>query len=370
MKKTDRFPNAKSYHDRHGKLRWRYRRKGVTKELGTEWGSDEFKRRYSEAENGKSEGAGASRTVPGTFNDLVSKFYKLHLPTVGESTAKDYRAVIEPLRMKHGHKRAAQMRRRHVLEIKAEMAATPQQANKTLKRLSQLMDLAVEMEWRTDNPVKGVKRFPKDPDGFHTWDEGEIAQFYETHEMGSIAHLAMTLILYTGASRSDAVMLGQGNMRDGRIIYRRRKTKKNPEGFEVNIPVHPYLAETLAHVRADAFTFLETQQRKSRSSNGLGNDMRKWCDQAGLPLCAAHGLRKAICRRIAEVEGDPFKVMAVSGHHDLKEVQRYCEKFGRIAKADSAIASLPSGGNGEQNLTNHPARFVKKHGNSLKGKEK
>lgn len=372
MKKAERFPHAKSYSDRHGKRRWRYRHKGFTAELGTEWGGEEFQRRYADAESRQAAkpGAGANRTVPGTFNDLVVRFYKLHLPTVADSTAVDYRAVIEPLRGRHGHKRVAHMQRRHVIEIKAELAATPMQANKTLKRLSQLMDLAVDLEWRTDNPVKGVKRFPVNSEGFHTWDEGEIARFYEVHEMGTPAHLCMTLMLYTGAAKCDAVKLGRGNIRDGRIVYRRRKTKKNPEGFEVNIPVHPYLAETLALVAPDAFTFLQSEIGQARSPKGLGSSMRKWCDKAGLPLCSSHGLRKAICRRIAEVEGDVFKVMAVSGHTDIKEAQKYCERFNRKGKADSAIAGLPGGAESEQNLTNHPTRFVKSTINIMKRKGK
>ncbi|MGD9918455.1 MAG: tyrosine-type recombinase/integrase [Paenirhodobacter sp.] len=365
-KKVDRFPYAKSYLDRHGKRRWRFRRKGLTVELGSEWGSEEFQRRYAEAENGKkSEGAGASRTMPGTFNDLAVKFYKLHLPTVGDSTAADYRSVIEPLRMRHGKKRVSHLRRRHVMEIKAEMAETPQQANKTLKRLSQMMDLAIELEWRTDNPVKGVKRYPTNPDGLHSWDEGEITRFYEVHEIGTPAHLCMTLMLYTGAAKCDAVRMGKGHVRDGRIVYRRRKTKKNPDGFEVNIPIHSYLAATLSHVRPGAFTFLETATGSARTAAGLGSSMRNWCNKAGLPNCSSHGLRKAICRRIAEIEGDVFKVMAVSGHHDLKEAQKYIEKYNRKAKADSAIESLPSGGKREEGLANQPERFAKKSGNSM-----
>lgn len=370
-KKTDQYPRAKSYLDRHGKRRWRYRHKGLSFELGTEWGSEEFQRRYAEGEKGnKAEGVGASRTIPGTISDLVVKFYQLHLPTVGDSTAADYRSVIEPLRIKHGNKRVSHMRRRHVLAIKAEMAETPQQANKTLKRLSQLMDLAVEMEWRTDNPVKGVKRYPTNPDGYHSWDEGEITRFYEIHEIGSPAHLCMTLMLYTGAAKCDAVSMGKGHIRDGRIVYRRRKTKKNPDGFEVDIPIHPYLAETLSYVSPDAFTFLETARGVARTAAGLGSSMRGWCDKAGLPNCSSHGLRKAICRRIAEIEGDVTKVMAVSGHHDLKEAQKYIDKFNRKAKADSAIESLPGGGNREQKLANHPGRFAKSSPNNLKIKDK
>lgn len=365
--KADRFPFAKSYTDRHGKRRWRYRHKGVTAELGSEWGSEEFCRRYGDAVNGQEKGrAGASRTIPGTLNDLAVQFYKLHLPTVAESTAADYRAVIDALRVQHGHKRVSHLARRHVIAVKAEMAATPQQANKTLKRLSQMMELAKDLEWRTDNPVDGVKLYPTNPGGFHTWDEGEIARFYEVHQIGSAAHLAMTLMLYTGAAKCDAVKLGRGNIRDGRLIYRRNKTRRSPEGVEINIPIHPYLSETLANLPIDTFTFLQTESGLSRSVKGLGSSMRKWCDKAGLSLCSSHGLRKAICRRIAEAGGTAFQIMSVSGHISLKEAQKYCQEFGRKELADSAIASLPSGANGEQNLTNHPARFVRSYRKELK----
>ena len=33
--------------------------------------------------------------------------------------------------------------------------------------------------------------------------------------------------------------------------------------------------------------------------------------------------------------------MAVSGHTDIKEVQKYCEAFGRQKKAEAEIFSLP-----------------------------
>lgn len=370
-RKSDRFPKAKSYTDRHGKRRWRYREKGFTAELGAEWGSEEFCRRYADAQNRirSKTGAGRARTVPGTFNDLVARFYALHFPTIEESTRKDYRALIEPLRKKHGHKRVAHMRVRHVMEIKADMAKTPMQANKTLKRLSQLMDLAVRLEMRADNPVKGVKPYTTASRGFHAWDEGEIARYYEVHEHGTLPHLAMTLILYSGASRCDAVQLGPKNIKDGRLEYRRNKTRRNPDGILVSIPVHPFLAEVLEG-RQGVFTYLQTSYGTVRSPDGLGNAMRDWCDKAGLPLCSAHGLRKAICRRIAESGGQAHEIMSVSGHITLAEAQRYCEDFGRKGLADSAIARLSHGVKSEQKLANHPSRFAKNSRNQLKGNGK
>ena len=334
-KKTDQYPHARAYRDRHGRMRWRYRHKGFSAELDTEWGSEEFRRRYADAVNRQKTktGAGASRTVPGTFGDLVSRFYALHFPSIEPATRKDYRACIEPLRKKHGQKRVARMRRRHVMEIKAELAGTPSQANKVLKRLSQLMELAVELEWRTDNPVRGVPHYRIEGTGFHTWDEGEIARFYQVHPFGSAAYLAMTLILYTGASRVDVVKLGRGSVKAGRIEYRRQKTRKNPAGILVNIPIHPELARVLEIVPAKAFTFLETAQGKARTANGLGTRMRKWCDDAGLPMCSSHGLRKAICRRLAEAGATAPEIMSVSGHTTLAEMQRYIEAFGRKGMA-------------------------------------
>ena len=164
------FPYARTYRNRRGTQRWRYRRKGVEKELGREYGSEEFRRRYAAAEALFTH-PHTDHSTSGTFEDLWQKFCRLHFPGLAPSTRKDYRAVIEPLRRKHGHKRVAKMARGNVLEIKTEMADTPQQANKTLKRLSQMMDLAVQLEWRLDNPVRGVKRFPTSPDGFYSWAE-------------------------------------------------------------------------------------------------------------------------------------------------------------------------------------------------------
>ncbi len=364
--KSVRYPNAMPYRDRHGKRRWRYRHKGFTAELGTDFGGDEFERRYQSAVKRQKLklGAGVERTKPGTLNDLVVQFYRLHFPNIQESTRADYRSVIEPVRRKHGHKRIAHMRVPHVMAIKADLAETPQQANKTLKRLSQILDLAVKLEWRSDNPVKAVDKYKADGVGFHTWDEHEIQRFYEVHKVGTPAHLAMTLMLYTGAAKVDAVKLGRANIKESRIVYRRQKTRKNPSGVEVSIPIHPDLMEALEHAKS-RFTFLETLYGKARTRSGLGTSMRKWCDKADLPLCSSHGLRKAICRRIAEAGGTPFEIMSVSGHVTLAEAQRYCETFGRKALSDSAFSKLQST-KSEQNLTNHPVKFVHSGGKVLK----
>ncbi len=349
-KHRKKYPGVSHYRDRHGKLRWRYRKVGLTVELGPDYESDLFLRRYQQAVNGTylPDGAGASRTSPGSIDALVVRFYKLHFPNLAERTRKDYRAVIEPFRAEYGRFPVIGLKRRHVLEMKAEKSATPMQCNKFLKRLSQLMDLAIDLEWRRDNPVKGVERFKSSSSGFHSWSETEIEQFEARHPLGTTAHLAFTLMLFTGASRVDAVQLGPKNLHKGRLAYIRDKTKRNPSGVSVNIPIHPKLQSAIS-VAPKGFTFLETAHGRQRSPDGLGIAMRKWCDQAGLKNCSSHGLRKAMCRRIAEAGGTAHEIMSVSGHLSLAEAQRYCSEFGRANLADAAFGKLDESLKREQN---------------------
>lgn len=367
MKRT-KFPLATAYQDRHGRTRWRYRSKGFSRELGTDFGSDEFKRRYAEAEaefrGQRKFGAGVARTVPGSLSDLVASFYKSPMwRGLSESTKRTYRGPIEKLRAKHGTKRIAALERKHIMAILSEKADTPAAANNLRKRLMQLLDHAIDLEWIKANPAKLVKAYRIAGEGFHAWDEGEIARFFEVHEPGTLAHRAVTLMLYTGAARVDAVALGPWNIKrtdkGNRIEYRRQKTIKS-NGVLVSIPIHPDLAEVLSGLPDDR-PFLATAYGKARSPDGLGNAMRKWCDVAGLTACSSHGLRKACARRLAEAGASAHEIMAVTGHKTLAEVQRYTESAMREGLADSAHSKLISRPNREQTVVNLPHRFAKNH---------
>ena len=241
----------------------------------------------------------------------------------------------------------------------AEKAETPTAANRRRKVLGMLLDHAIELGWRTDNPARKAKPYKIKSTGYHTWTEDEIDRFYAHHAAGTAAYTAMTLMLFTGAARADAVSLGWGNVRGDRISYRRRKTAKQSQVM-VDIPIHPDLAVVLNALPRDAFTFLQTAAGKSRSANGLGNLIRDACNAAGLAECSSHGLRKACARRLAEAGATPNEIAAVTGHATLAEVERYTRAADRAGMADQAFAKMKTGLNREQKLTNHPARFVKK----------
>jgi len=363
--KRKKWPRASFYTDRHGTRRWRYRYKGFSAELGTNYGSGEFIRRYEAAENRERVGAGTERTAPGTFTAVIASYYRSPMfKGLEDSTAAVYRRTIEKLREAHGGKRISHVKRRHIIAMMGEKSETPNAANFTLRMMRQLLAHAVDLEMRDDNPAIGIKRYKIDSEGFHTWTEDEIARFFEFYEVGTLPHTVMTLLLYTGVARSDAVRLGWANVENGRLSYRRLKT-----GQRVDMPVHPDLAAILYNLPRDGFTFLQTRAGRSRSPDGLGNKMREWCDKAGLPDCTAHGIRKAVATRLADAGATPHQIAAITGHKTLSEVERYTRAADKAALADDAMGMIPQRSESEQNLTNHPLRFVKKSNNLLKKKD-
>ncbi|CUH24578.1 Site-specific recombinase XerD [Jannaschia seosinensis] len=171
-------------------------------------------------------------------------------------------------------------------------------------------------------------------------------------------------MLYTGAARADAVKLGPWSMKAGRIEYRRQKTRKSG-GVLVSIPMHDDLREVLAGLPDDR-PWLATARGEGRSSDGLGNLVREWCDAAGLSSCTAHGLRKACARRLAEAGATAHEIGAVTGHKTLSEVQRYTAEAQREGMADSAFEKLIARPNGERNVVNLPERFANNPANTQK----
>jgi integrase len=73
---------------------------------------------------------------------------------------------------------------------------------------------------------------------------------------------------------------------------------------------------------------------------GFGNWMRERCDEAGLPDCSSHGLRKAIARRMAEAGMSPHQIQAITGHTTLKEIERYTKAARQKLMAEMAMRGL------------------------------
>ncbi|WP_235884675.1 tyrosine-type recombinase/integrase [Bradyrhizobium frederickii] len=330
--------------DRHGNVRCYVRAPGKRKvRIRAMPGTPEFMEEYQAAITTAAEAPlrQADEAKRGSFRYLCIRYYSsAAYKALDVSTRNWQRRALDEIAQDHGAKQVATMQARHVRRLRDAKTETPAAANQRLKALRALFTWANEAEETSVNPTIGVRKLKYQSDGHHTWTDDEIQRFHERHPLGSQARLALDLLRYTTGRREDAPRLGRQHVRDGRIRFRQAKNEhRNP--VDIDIPVHPALAESIAAAKVTSnMTFLLTEFGKPFTANGFGNKFKDWCRQADLPHCSAHGIRKATLTKLAERGATPHEIMAVGGHRSLEEVERYTAKARRSTMADSALRKL------------------------------
>jgi integrase len=257
------------------------------------------------------------------------------------------------------------MEPRHVRAIRDARADRPEAANSILKALRQVLIYGTTVEIIDHNPAQTVPYIKSNSEGFHSWTLGEVNQYEARHPIGSKARLALALLLYTGQRRSDIIRFGRQHVRDGWISFTQHKNR-NRKPISLSIPLIPELQDTISQSPVGDLTFLVTEFGRPFSSAGFGNKFRSWCDQAGLPHCSAHGLRKAAAARLAELGASEHEIMAVTGHQTSKEVSRYTKAARQKLLAESAMARIVRDGNENRSVPLQPP--VQKSGTLSKAK--
>lgn len=333
-----KLPNVQQFVDRNGKLRHYFRKPGFPRvALPGVYGSPEFVAAYQSALEGKPEPIGASRTIPGSVNALIVSYYESGaFQALKPLTARTYRNIIERIREEHGNKSVSKMEARHVRKIMDAKASTPDAANRVLGMISLLMDRAVAMGLRPDNPCVGIKRLTHKSDGHATWSEDDIAAFRKHWKLGSRERLVFELALNTGQRRGDLVRMGWQNVTGGAIHIKQQKT-----GAKVSIPIARELSEVLDALPRDRLTFITTSTGAPFSDAGLGNYFREIVNAAGISSkLALHGLRKAAARRLAEAGCTTHEIASITGHRTLGEVERYTREAEKARLAQTATAKV------------------------------
>jgi integrase len=158
----------------------------------------------------------------------------------------------------------------------------------------------------------------------------------------------------SGQGRSDIIRLGWQYMRGDKIALRQKKTDT-----PLLLPIAPEVASALEGVPRTNLTFLLTSFGAPFSFNGFGNWFRARCNEAGLPDCSAHGLRKLAATRMANAGCTDQELMAVFGWRSRSEVKRYTSAADQVRLAEQAFAKTHKGPNSEQKLSNLSSRLDK-----------
>ena len=214
--------------------------------------------------------------------------------------------------------------------LRDRKADLPEAANGRVKSIRQvfLWGLANEPEKVTFNPGRDVAYLKGSGDGHHTWSIDEVRTFAKRHPLGTKAHLALALLLFTGMRRSDVVKLGRQMVRQSWIYFTEVKGQRRMTKVR-EIPMLPILAGIIEASQLGNMTYLVTEFDRPFTGNGFGNKMRQWCDEAGLKHCSAHGLRKAGATIAAENGATEHQLMAMFGWESPKQAALYTKKANR-----------------------------------------
>lgn len=338
-------PNVSRFVDRHGKERYRFRKAGCP---GGYLPGHPTTAEFKEALEAYRAGAAApiaNRAVPRSVADLIARFYRsAKFLQAGDAHQRTVRGIIEPFREEFGRDMVANFKFEHVeaiLRTRAEkrkagkrMVGGPGAAANLHEQLKRLFHYANRLGWIGSNPATDADLPVKvEKVGFHSWTEDEIAAYQRRHELGTKARLALELMLWTGIRRSDAVKVGQQHLKGGRL-----KMTAGKNGKTVDVFAAPDLLAAIEAMPAVGMTtLLVTEYGRPFTVNGFGGWFRDRCDEAGLPHCTAHGLRKALARRAADLGATQQQLKAVGQWSSDTDVATYVADATQRALADAAV---------------------------------
>jgi integrase len=338
--------------DQRGNRFVRFRKSGFTTYLaGTPW-SEDFMRAYATALDGvkaQANDIGASRTIAGSINALVASYYRSpDFRALKSSTQSFRRNIIENFRKAHGNKPVNRLGRAHLKDIIGAKSDTPHAANNLLKVIRVLLGHAISIDMIDSNPAIGVGKYKTSGGGFHTWTEAEISRFEQRHPIGTRPRLAMALMLFTAQRKADMIKMGWQQLSVNGITLRQEKTDT-----PLIIPLHPELAEVLAAAPRSHLTFLITERGAPFTASSIGSWFRQRCNEAGLPNCSSHGLRKAAATRLANAGCSSDQIRAITGHRSLSEVANYTRAADQQRLARQAVG-MQIGAEREQGMSSSP----------------
>lgn len=331
--------------DRHGNIRIYYRGKGKAKvRLREPFGTAAFMDEYRCAEAGIPYVKDGTLPKPkpgktageGTLAQLCQDYYRRAAADVSADTMYRRRRILEKVCVKYGDARWRDLNSRELVAIRDEMAATNGAKNNIIKAVGALFSWANDAHIADFNPAHGVKRLHSG-DGFYAWNVDEVRAFVKRHPRGTKPFRALVFFLFTGLRVSDVARLSWKNVTsDGRIVITPPKTKKS-SGVVVDIPILEPLMREIEATPKKQETFMLTEHGKPYSVKSFGMKFARWCEQAEIGHCSAHGVRKIGATIAAELGATEHQLMAIYGWTTLEQASHYTKTVNRRRLSDQGM---------------------------------
>lgn len=340
-----------------GATRWRVRVEGNKRKriaLTVTPEHPHFREHYYSARRGIQLPApedGKATSIKGSVGWLVDQYLEAMGTMVADgamvaTTQNQRRTFLEWLRSEVGEY-SASMPQAELIKLRDKRSATPGAADNFIKAVRAMYTWADNRGHVSVNPATGVGKLNRDGKGAVAWTIDDLKQYRGAHPRGTMAHLALTLFMFTACRISEVVHLGRANeiQRRGITWLDFQPLKRGAK--RVRVPMLPPLLTATRSITVIGPTYLLTEHGKPfASSNSFDNKFRSWVIEAGLrdasgkATRSSHGIRKAAGELLALEGASQYQIMAVHGHASPKTSQIYTDGVDRDELAAHAMSLL------------------------------
>jgi integrase len=346
------LPHLLQDRDRHGNRRVYFRRRGHKMvRIYEKPGTPEFMATYNRLVATTDAQPATPTARQGSLRWLSEQYFRSSVFRQLDSRTQHVRRLVlesawdEPTQpgstLTFGAVAYAHINAKAVRVLRDRKLDAPESGNARVKALRQVFAWALSEETAgvQSNPAREVTYLKGRPGGFHSWTVDEVDKFETRHPIGTKARLALALLLLTGQRRSDVVLFGRQHVRNGWLRFTQVKNRRN-KPITLELPVLPALQKIIDTSPTGDLTFLVNDLGRPFTGDGFGNKMRQWCDEAELPHCSAHGLRKAGATIAAENGATVHELMSVFGWLSLKQAELYTRAAQQKRLASGAMKLL------------------------------
>lgn len=312
------------YVSRFGKYLY-YRKDGKLHRMPDDPASVEFAREYARLRSGH-EGTKGKRTV----KVLIARYTKEKLPALAKNTQTSYRRSFRYLEEKIGHWNPDTLKRAHIIDMQNANADKPATANRRLEALSVLLTYAVELEWITTNPTKGVARLKSKRPARQPWPVNLIAAAREKADPETL--LLFEMLLGTGQRISDVLAMQWSHVTPDGIAVIQTKTEAR-----LVIPLTTRLAEILAQTPRRGLHIITLPDGRPMAYQTAWKHLHDLRTAIGAEAYDNHALRYAAAAEIASLPGMTLEhVRSITGHTSDQMARLYSYQSHQLARAREA----------------------------------
>lgn len=233
-------------------------------------------------------------------------------------------------------------------------------ATRTVGLLGGIFSFAVARKLRSDNPVRGVKRYPDQKRETFLSNQqfatlGAALSAAETDGANASAVAIIRLLAFTGARKSEIAKLKWDEVDMERGYLGLNDTKTGQKAKQVGAPVVEILSR-VSKIQGSDFVFPATTG--SNAFQGADKIWRKVRAAAGFPKLRIHDLRHSFASA-GLARGDTLPLIgAILGHKDVKTTSRYAHLAAEPIKmaADNISRTVQAAFNGNASAEIVPLR--------------